>query len=252
MGNISFDDSSEEVEGRATYEDIISNYALTSVVDDPAVYHNRIEEEKEELHIKLVDRIRELAATSLTKKQLEKLVNDPLVPKVHGIPETQNFLIFYEYWFMDDIEKKKNHLGKSKDSGDESSTYRDLALKYLRKEQHYTRCLDCSCKMYEPTESAKFKKIGTKQVCDKCSSVNIKYHGPKCGHPGSLDSSCKEHGDVEITMYIFQTIEPKIRRLEEMVQDDEQAKEIFEKIRELLAAKEQIYAHQDMIKLLNF
>ena len=54
-----------------------------------------VEEEKTELFSKLITRIRELAASSLSKKQYERLMKDPEILKVDGIPETQNFRIFY-------------------------------------------------------------------------------------------------------------------------------------------------------------
>ena len=98
--------------------------------------------------------------------------------------------------------------------------------------------------MYEPTESGKFKKIGARTTCEQCKSTNVKYHGPKC--------KCNDHGDIEIVMYIFQTIEPKIKRLEELVRNDKQANEIHERIQELLSAKEEIDSYQDMVKLLNY
>ena len=185
-------------------------------------------------------------------------MSDPDVLKVDGIPETQNFQIFYEYFFIDDVSQKRSHFGKAKDRGDESSTYRDLAYRYLKKEQHYTECKDCNHKMYEPTESAKLKKVGLRQQCEQCSSTDIVYHGPKCGRPNSNNPTSPDHGpggqyeDIEIVMYIFQTIEPKIRRLEELVKNDKQAQEIYERIQELLIAKDDLNAHQDMVKLLNY
>lgn len=255
---LSLSDHSNETDGRSTYEDVISNYAITSNIDDPAVHHNMVEEEKSALFEKLIVRIRELAASSLSKKQYKRLMNDPNVEKVNGIPSTQNFQIFYEYFFIDDEEKKKGHFGKAKDKGDESSTYRDLAYRYLKKEQHYTQCNECLHVMYEPTESAKFKKAGTRQKCEECCSTNVTYHGPKCGRPNGSNPTCPDHGpggpyeDIEIVMYIFQTIEPKIRRLEELVKNDKQAQEIYERIQELLIAKDELNAYQDMVKLLNY
>jgi len=175
-----------------------------------------------------------------------------MVKKVDGIPETQNFQIFYNYFFIDDLEKKQAHLGRAKNKSDETSTYRELALEFLQKEQHYTKCNDCFVKMYEPTESAKFKKAGSRAQCEECKSLNVKYHGPKCGQSDGLDPLCKEHGNIEIVMYIFQTIEPKIRRLEELVKSDKVAADLYERIRELLQARDELDAYQDMVKLLNY
>jgi hypothetical protein len=248
---ISFNDQSDE-DGRTLYEEIILNYGITTTTSDPTVYHNNIESERSELFDQLVSRIRELAASCLSQKQFQKLLQDPSVKKVEGVPETQNFQIFYNYFFMDDLEKKKEHEGRAKNKSDETSTYRELALKFLQKEQHYTKCLSCNNKMYEPTESAKFKRSGTKVACEECNSTSVQYHGPKCGTPGSLNPSCKDHGDVEIVMYIFQTIEPKIRRLEELVRNDKQAKELYDRIRELLQARDELDSFQDMVKLLNY
>lgn len=249
---ISFSDHANDTDGRSCYDEIIANYAPQGSATDPSIYHGTIQEEKDELFTQLIDRIRELSVKSLSKKQYSKLVNDPSIVKINGIPETQNFKIFYEYFFIDDVNQKQQHTGKIKNNGDESSTYKELALKYLKKEQHYTRCLDCNLKMYEPTESGKFKKLGISNKCTHCSSINIVYHGPKCGQPGSCNPNCKEHPDVEIVMYIFQTIEPKIRRLEELVRNDKQAKEIYERIQELLMAKDELESFQDMVKLLNY
>lgn len=249
---LSFSDQANDSEGRSTYEEIISNYSVTTVSNDNAVFQNNIEIEKAELFEQLINRIRELAASCLSHKQFQKLINDPSVKKVAGIPETQNFQIFYNYFFIDDLEKKQSHQGRAKNKSDETSTYRELALEFLQKEQHYTKCNDCSLKMYEPTESAKFKKAGCRIQCEECNSVSVKYHGPKCGQVGSLDPVCKEHGDIEIVMYIFQTIEPKIRRLEELVKSDKVAAELYERIRELLQARDELDAYQDMVKLLNY
>lgn len=255
---LSLSDSSTEIEGCSTYEEIISQYQIGGLGEDQAIYHNVVEEERAHLFNKLIMRIRELAASSLSKKQYERLMKDPNVLKIGGIPETQNFKIFYEHFFIDDLNQKQQHLGKAKDAGDESSTYRHLALKYLRKEQHYTECLDCSYRMYEPTESSKFKKAGIRTVCEKCESTNVQYHGPKCGRPTGKHPNCPVHGvggpseDTEVVMYIFQTIEPKIRRLEELVRNDQQAQELYERIQELLQAKQDMVAYQDMVKLLNY
>lgn len=249
---LSFNDHSSEVDGSSTYEEVITNYAHTSTIDTPSVHHNTLEEEKNTLFLQLIDRIRELSAISLSKKQYQKLIDDPEVTKVNGVPETQNFKIFYEYFFIDDVDQKQTHYGKTKDVGDESSTYRNLAYKYLKKEQHYSRCNDCDHKMYEPTESGKFKKAGPRSQCEVCESTNVFYHGPKCGRPGSANPDCKEHGDIEIVMYIFQTIEPKIRRLEELVKNDDVAQDLYERINELLIAKEELGAYQDMAMLLNY
>lgn len=249
---LSFNDQSEDGEGRSTYEDIIANYSVNTAFNDQSVFHNNVEIEKADLLEKLIDRIRELAASCLSQKQFQKLINDPAVKKVHGIPETQNFQIFYNYFFIDDLEKKKEHSGRAKNKADETSTYRELALEFLQKEQHYTRCLDCELRMYEPTESSKFKKAGHRVICEECQSKNVKYHGPKCGTINSLDPQCKDHGNIEIVMYIFQTIEPKIRRLEELVKSDKTAKELYERIHELIQARDELDAYQDMVKLLNY
>ena len=153
---------------------------------------------------------------------------------------------------MDDKSKEIAHDGKARNKADESSTYRELALTYLKKEQHYTKCYDCSVKMYEPTESSKFKKSGPHTFCIECNSTNIKYHSPKCGTINGLDPKCREHGNVEIVMYIFQTIEPKIRRLEELVKKDLKSLEIYNRIKELTSARSELDTFQDMIKLLNY
>ena len=249
---ISFSDSSPERDGRSTYDEIISNYSLKSIIDDPAVYNNNIEEEYCNLFDQLVTRIRELAASSLSKRQHTKLMKDPEVIKVDGIPETQNFQIFYEYFFIDDLKLKQEHSGRAKNAGDESSTYRDLAFKYLQKEQHYTQCGACSYKMYEPTESGKFKKLGHRTTCEKCNSTTVLYHGPKCGKPVGPNPMCTDHGDIDVVMYIFQTIEPKIRRLEQLVKNDSQAIEIKDRLKELLQAKDEMSAFEDMFKMLNY
>jgi ubiquinone biosynthesis protein COQ9 len=106
--------------------------------------------------------------------------------------------------------------------------------------------------MYEPIESSKFKKLGTRTRCEQCDSTNVQYHGPKCGHPQSCNPNCKEHGDVEIVMYIFQTIEPKIKRLEELIKNDKQAQQIYERIKELIVAREELHSYEDLVKLLNY
>ena len=252
LGDISLDNLSDDGEGRSTYEDVISNYSLTATLNDQAVHHNMIEIEKSILIEKLISRIRELALESLTTKQHQKLLDSPDVVKTDGVPETQNFQIFYNYFFMDDKSKKIAHDGKARNKADESSTYRELALTYLKKEQHYTKCYDCSVKMYEPTESSKFKKSGPHTFCIECNSTNIKYHSPKCGTVNGLDPKCREHGNVEIVMYIFQTIEPKIRRLEELVKKDLKSLEIYNRIKELTSARSELDTFQDMIKLLNY
>ena len=249
---LSFSDQANDIEGRSTYEEIISNYNVATVSNDSAVFQNNIEIEKAELFDQLIKRIRALAASCLSSKQHQRLLDDPSVKKVDGIPETQNFQIFYNYFFIDDLEKKQAHLGRAKNKSDETSTYRELALEFLHKEQHYTKCNDCLHKMYEPTESAKFKKAGSRTQCELCQSFKVKYHGPKCGHSDGLDPLCKEHGHIEIVMYIFQTIEPKIRRLEELVKSDKESAELYERIRELLQARDELDAYQDMVKLLNY
>jgi hypothetical protein len=106
--------------------------------------------------------------------------------------------------------------------------------------------------MYEPTESGKFKKSGPRLHCEACKGSNVKYHPPKCGKAGGPNPLCTEHLNVDIVMYIFQTIEPKIRRLEELVKNDSEAKEIYERIQELFIAKEEMSAFEDMFKILNY
>ena len=249
---IPFNEYSNDPDNKSSYEEIISNYSLTSRSNDPAVFHGNIEFERSALYDQLLSRIRTLAASCLSQKQLDKLMLDPTVKKIDGVPVTQNFQIFYNYFFIDDIKKKKDHDGRAKNKSDETSTYRELALQFLQKEQHYTKCSDCSSKMYEPTESAKFKKAGAHSYCEECKGTNVVYHGPKCGRPGSLNPNCRAHGNIEIVMYIFQTIEPKIRRLEELVRNDKTAAEIYERIRELMSAREELDAFQDMVKILNY
>lgn len=251
LGDISIDNIADDHEGRSSFEDVIAGYNIYKS-SDQAIHHNTIEIERSRLMEELLRRIRILSLQNLTSKQYKKLLEDPQTIIIDGIPETQSFQIFYNYFFMDDQQKKKTHEGKANNKSDESSTYRELALRYLKKEQHYTRCLTCNHKMYEPTESAKFKKHGHHLSCTECTSKRVKYHGPHCGQPDSLDPSCREHGDIEIVMYIFQTIEPKIRRLEEIVKKDPVAKDLYERIKELAIARDEVDAFQDMIKLLNY
>ena len=250
-GQISLSDNPSETDSRS-YENIIAAYGTNHNTDDPVVQNNLIQFEKNSLFEKLLHRVRELAASNLSSKQLEKLLKDPTTVVVNGVPETQNFQIFYNYFFMDNLTSKKDHKGKTKNSSDESSTYRELALRFLKKEQHYTKCSACSHKMYEPTESAKFKKLGARTSCEQCNSLKVVYHGPHCGCPGSLRPSCKEHGDTEVVMYIFQTIEPKMRRLEELIKKDAVAKEFYQRIDELIRIESELHNQQEMVKLLNY
>lgn len=252
-GSISIDQiANEDEDGRSVFESIISKNPTGKYSSDPAVLHNTLDIERGILMERLIKRIKELSLDNLPEKQRIKFIKDNFEAYEDGVPETQNFKIFYNYFFMDDADLKKEHNGRSKNKADESSNYRQLALKYLKKEQHYSRCLDCGTKVYEPTESGKFKRNGPNKQCLECDSFNMKYHGPKCGRIGSLDPCCKEHGDTEIVMYIFQTIEPKIRRLEELVRADKEACDLYRRIRELILAREEADYFVDMIKLLNY
>lgn len=252
-GAISLDQvANEEEDGRNIFEGIVSKVPVGKYSSDQSVLHGTLDIERNLLMERLIKRIKELSLESLPERQRKRTLKENLNLLEDDVPETQNFKIFYNYFFMDDYETKKEHNGRSKNKADESSTYRQLALRYLKKEQHYSRCLDCGTKTYEPTDSAKFKRNGPHKNCPECDSTNLKYHGPKCGQPGSLDPNCREHGDIEVVMYIFQTIEPKIRRLEELVRGDREACEIYRRIRELKLAREESDYFADMVKLLNF
>jgi len=244
---IGFDDDS-----KSTVEDTAVSYVVSSSDEDLFLSSN-VEEQRAILFEDLICRVRALAASCLPKKQLEKLLSDPTVLKdKNGVPDTLNFQIFYNYFFTDDPEKKKQLKGKAKNTADETSTYRELAFKYLGKEQHYTQCLDCNHKMYEPTESAKFKKLGTRKSCESCNSLNVQYHGPHCGKSNSLNPSCRDHYNHEVVMYIFQTIEPKIRRLETLIKSDKVAMDLYERIRDLSLVRDKLDAFTDMAKILNY
>lgn len=251
---VSLQDSYGDEDSKGTYEDVITSHDPCLPFVDPAVvYAGSVEEKIFNLIEDLLDRVRKLAASCIGQKQYAKLLADPHVVKdKNGVPETLNFQIFYNYFFTDDPNAKIQHLGRAKNAADETSTYRELALKFLKKEQHYTQCQSCRHKMYEPTESAKFKRVGARQQCEQCSSTAVQYHGPKCGRLGSNNPQCKDHGEIEIVMYIFQTIEPKIRRLEKLVQQDAISQQIYEQIQELYQAREQLDSYAELARILNY
>jgi len=240
------------VDQDTTYEQIISNYGICSFFDDPVIHNNNIKVEYSKLFDQLIDRIRLITADAISNSQYSKLIQDSKIKKIDGIPETQAFQIFYDYLFIDDQSKKKSHKGKNKNIGDESSTYRDLALKYLHKEQHHTQCNDCQYKMYEPVDKNKLAKIGLNQNCLSCQSKNVEYHGLKCGQKSSANPSCTKHGEVSIVIYIFQTIEPKMRKLKQICKSDEIVTDIKQRISELLLAKNHISEFEETFKNLNY
>lgn len=239
-------------DSRGTLEEAICAYDIKGHYN-AEIHFNAIEETIFKLTEQLISRIRRLAAHAVTKKQYKRLMADPNVIKDQdGVPETTLFQIFYNYFFTDNLEDKVKLNGKAKNKGDESSTYRQLALRFLKKEQHYSRCNKCKHKMYESTESGIFKKTGTRKTCELCESTNVSYHGPKCGKVGSNNPNCKEHGDIEIVMYIFQTVEPKIRKLEKIVKEDQICKDLYEELKDVYLQKEKMDNYQDYIKLLNY
>jgi len=254
-GMISLQDSIGNGEdAKTTYEETISLQSTYLADSDPILFFSsELDDKIADLYEDLLDRIRFLASSNIGKKKYQELVDDPSVFKDrNGVPETVNFQIFYNYFFTDDPEDKKGKKGKAKNKSDETSTYRELALKFLKKEQHYTSCNFCEHKMYEPTESSKFKKAGPHSFCENCESTDVVYHGPHCGTPKGANPECKEHGDVEIVMYIFQTIEPKIRRLEKLVRTDPVAIEISNELAEVYEAKDKLNTNVDMAKILNY